>query len=71
MILLDMMMPIMDGRELAWRIRANPETNGIPILARTALSRSDDLKACLLWGCNAYMVKRFGVRNLQRNIENC
>ena len=69
LILLDMMMPIMDGWEVARRLRANPETKEIPILATTALSRPDDLNACLEAGCNAYIVKPFGVRDLQRKIR--
>jgi two-component system, cell cycle response regulator DivK len=69
LVLLDMMMPIMDGWEVARRLRANPETKAIPILASTALSRSDDLDACLLAGCNAYIVKPFAVRDLQRRIR--
>jgi two-component system cell cycle response regulator DivK len=68
-ILLDIRMPLMDGREVARRLRANPETKEIPILATTALFRSDDLNACLEAGCNAYMVKPFGVRDLQRKIR--
>jgi CheY-like chemotaxis protein len=69
LILLDMRMPGMDGREVARRIRANPETKDIPILATTALFRPDDLNACLEAGCNAYLVKPFGVRDLQRKIR--
>jgi two-component system, cell cycle response regulator DivK len=69
LILLDMRMPLMDGREVARRLRANPETKEIPILATTALFRSDDLNACLEAGCNAYLVKPFGVRDLQRKIR--
>ena len=69
LILLDMRMPLMDGREVARRLRANPETKGIPILATTALFRSDDLNACLEAGCNGYIVKPFGVRDLQRKIR--
>ena len=69
LILLDMRMPLMDGCEVARRLRANPETKEIPILATTALFRSDDLNACLEAGCNTYIVKPFGVRDLQRKIR--
>jgi two-component system alkaline phosphatase synthesis response regulator PhoP len=58
----------MDGREVARRVRATPETKEIPMFAITALFRSDDLNACLLAGCNAYIVKPFGVRDLQARI---
>jgi two-component system, cell cycle response regulator DivK len=69
LILLDMMMPRMHGREVARRLRANPETKEIPILAITALHRSQDLNACLLAGCNGYIVKPFGVGDLQAKIR--
>jgi two-component system, cell cycle response regulator DivK len=39
LILMDVMMPIMDGWEAARALRANPETKEIPILAITALIR--------------------------------
>ena len=69
LILLDMVMPKMDGREVARKLRANPETKEIPILAITALHRSQDLNACLLAGCNGYIVKPFGVGDLQAKIR--
>ena len=59
----------MDGREVARRLRANPETKEIPILAITALFRSQDLNGCLLAGCNGYIVKPFGVEDLQAKIR--
>jgi CheY-like chemotaxis protein len=69
LILLDMIMRVMDGLEVARTRRANPETKEIPILATTALSRPDDLNACLEAGFNAYVVKPFGLRDLQRKIR--
>jgi CheY-like chemotaxis protein len=69
LILMDMMMPVMDGWEAARRLRASRETKNIPILATTALFRSDDLKACLDAGCNGYLVKPFNGVDLQRKIQ--
>ena len=43
LILMDIMMPGMDGWEAARILRANPETKDIPILAATALFRDSDL----------------------------
>ena len=57
LILMDMMMPIMEGWEAARRLRGSHETKEIPILAVTALCRSEDLKAALDSGCNRYIVK--------------
>ena len=69
LIIMDMMMPVMDGWETARAVRANPDTKNIPILATTALSRRHELKACLDAGCNGYIVKPFSVPNLQRKIK--
>jgi CheY-like chemotaxis protein len=41
-ILLDMMMPGMDGRETLARLKADPVTAGIPVILVTAKARSDD-----------------------------
>lgn len=68
LILMDMMMPIMDGWEATRTLRASLETKEIPILAITAAARSEDLKTCLEAGCNDYIVKPFVVMDLQRKI---
>ena len=65
LILMDIMMPGMDGREAIRQLRARPETEDIPILAATALFRTTDLKSCLEAGCNGYIVKPFTFRELQ------
>jgi two-component system, cell cycle response regulator DivK len=70
LILMDMMMPVMDGSEAARALRASRETKDIPILATTALVRSEDLKSCLDTGCNGYIVKPFNGVDLQRKIRD-
>jgi response regulator RpfG family c-di-GMP phosphodiesterase len=52
LILMDMMIPVMDGWEAARALRANPDTKNISILATTALFRPHELKTCLEAGCN-------------------
>jgi two-component system, cell cycle response regulator DivK len=69
LILMDMMMPIMDGWEAARALRANPETMDIPILAITALICPHDLRTCLDAGCNGYIVKPFSFVDLQSRIR--
>jgi len=69
LILMDMMMPVMDGWEAARTLRASRETKNIPILATTALFRSEDLKSCLDAGCTGYIVKPFAGVDLQRKIR--
>jgi two-component system, cell cycle response regulator DivK len=62
-------MPVMDGWQAAKALRANPDTEKIPILATTALFRPHELKTCLEAGCNDYIVKPFSVLNLQSKIR--
>jgi two-component system cell cycle response regulator DivK len=69
LILMDIMMPGMDGWEAARTLRANPETKDIPILAATALFRDSDLKNCLDSGCNSYIVKPFTFQELQGKLR--
>jgi two-component system, cell cycle response regulator DivK len=69
LILMDLMMPVMDGWEAARKLRVRRETKAIPILAVTALSNSADLKACLDSGCSGYIVKPFTGMDLQRKVR--
>jgi two-component system cell cycle response regulator DivK len=68
LILMDMLMPVMDGWEATRALRANPETKNIPILAITALFNRVQVKTCLEAGCDAYLVKPFTVLELSRKI---
>ena len=69
LIILDIMMPGMDGWEAAREIRAHPETKETPILAASALFRDSDLKICLEAGCNGYIVKPFTFLELQGKVR--
>jgi CheY-like chemotaxis protein len=40
LVLVDMMMPVMDGEEMSRRLRENPETRDIPIVVMSAVHRS-------------------------------
>ncbi len=68
-IIMDILMPEMDGLEATARIRANPKTRGIPILAATALARPEDREKCLAAGCNGYIAKPFTHKQLGAAIE--
>lgn len=69
LILMDIMMPGMDGWEATRTLRSNPEMQNIPILAATALFRESDLRSCIEAGCNDYIVKPFTFQELQKKIE--
>jgi CheY-like chemotaxis protein len=57
LILLDMMMPIMDGYEAASRLSLDPALDDIPIVALTAKAMKGDLEKTLSAGCDDYVAK--------------
>ena len=57
LILLDVMMPAMDGYAVCDRLKANPETAGIPVIFVTALSESADEERGFALGGVDYIVK--------------
>ncbi len=69
LIVMDMIMPKMDGFQAAVRIRQNPKTENIPILAATALARPGDREKCLESGCNGYIAKPFTHKQLGAAID--
>ncbi len=69
LILMDIMMPVMDGQEATRIIRSNAETHDIPILAVTALFLVSDLGSCIEAGCNDFLVKPITKQQLQRKIQ--
>jgi CheY-like chemotaxis protein len=56
-ILLDMMMPVMDGYEAAGRIAADPQLDEIPVVALTARAMKGDLEKTIEAGCDDYLAK--------------
>jgi len=69
LIMMDIMMPEMDGLEAARRIRENPQTTTIPIIAVTALSSRKDKTKCLDSGCDDYLGKPFTASQLSSSIK--
>ncbi len=69
LILMDIMLPGIDGREATRRIRSNPETKDIPILAATAITDKSQLRECIEAGCNDVIVKPFTAEDLQEKIR--
>ena len=66
LILLDMMLPDLEGIEVVARLRQNPLTNAIPVIAVTAMAREEDRDRILLAGCNAYVSKPYSIDELEK-----
>jgi HAMP domain-containing protein/signal transduction histidine kinase/DNA-binding response OmpR family regulator len=56
-VLMDIMMPVMDGYEAMKEIRKDNRIKNIPIIALTAKAQAEDKKLCLDAGANDYMAK--------------
>ncbi len=70
LILMDIMMPVMDGRDATRMIRSNAETQNIPMLVSTALANNSVLESCSEAGCNAYITKPFTFKELQKKVQD-
>ena len=72
-ILMDIMMPEMDGYEATRRIRSmkdRPDGEKIPIIAMTANAFAEDMQASLAAGMNAHLTKPIEIDSLMRTISN-
>ncbi len=69
LIVLDLMMPGMDGFAVAENLKKNPDTAQIPILVLTALDQEQSAKKALALGAKGYLVKPFEPDSLLFTIE--
>ena len=68
LILMDLQLPGMDGLELTRRLKAEPKTRGIAILALTACAMKGDQERMLAAGCDGYVAKPIDAKELGERI---
>lgn len=69
LILLDMSLPVMDGWEAARRLKDDPETSSIPIIALTAHAMAGDREKTLEAGCDEYDTKPIDIKRLTAKMD--
>lgn len=69
LIVLDIMMPKVDGYEVCRTIKANPETQHIPVILLSAKGRNVDQKMGFDVGADDYITKPFSPRKLVERIN--
>jgi two-component system cell cycle response regulator DivK len=62
LVLMDVQLPGMDGVQALERLRADPATNGIPVVAVTAFAMKDDRARFVAAGFDGYLEKPISVR---------
>lgn len=69
LVLMDMSLPVIDGWEATRRIKADPSTSTIPVIALTAHAMASDREMALQAGCDDYDSKPVDLARLIGKIE--
>ena len=69
LVLMDMSLPVLDGWEATRRLKADPATRGLPVIALTAHAMSGDEKKAREAGCDDFDTKPVEYRRLVAKIE--
>ena len=69
LILLDFLMPDINGFDVCKALRANEVTRGIPIMAVTCLSKEEDIERIFECGADEYLPKPYKLEQLQQKVQ--
>jgi len=69
LIIMDMILPGMHGLEASIKLKENPETKEIPIIAVTVMDSSDFIRECYKEGISAFIKKPYDFKELFNTIE--
>lgn len=70
LILLDLVMPVMDGFEVLKRVRENKKTKSLPIIMVSSVDETESVLKCLQKGADDYITKPFEPDILKVRMEN-
>ena len=57
LVVLDLKLPRMDGKQVLEKIKGDPGTRAIPVVILSASNQERDIEECYHLGCNSYVVK--------------
>ncbi|GAB4071146.1 response regulator [Ancylobacter sonchi] len=69
LILMDMSLPVLDGWEATRRVKADPQTAAIPVIALTAHAMEQDRQAAMAAGCDDFDTKPVELPRLMEKIR--
>jgi two-component system cell cycle response regulator DivK len=69
LILMDIQLPVMDGYEATRRLKADPASSSIPIIAVTSYALGGDEEKARAAGCNDFVPKPYSPRQLLAKIR--
>jgi CheY-like chemotaxis protein len=70
LIIVDLMMPDLDGYEVTRRLRSDPKTQSVPILVLTARAQTADYDAAIEAGADSYLSKPYDSEILNRRVAD-
>ena len=69
LVVLDVMLPVVDGFEVCRQLRADPAHAGLKILLLTARGRAAEIERGIRLGADSYMTKPFATRDLVATVR--
>lgn len=70
LIILDIMMPNIDGLKVSGTLRGTPQGSRIPIIMLTAKDAAEDVREGYDWGADRYITKPFDPDHLLQEVKN-
>lgn len=71
LVLLDIMLPVINGYQVLEQMKADPSSSHIPVIITTALDEADGKAKCIELGAYDYLTKPFNPVTLKSRISDC